>query len=157
MKSVNIDRSLLRREADGESWISGPRPKSGWLTSLRQQLKMSGQDLASRLGLSRNAVYQAERNERNGTITLQQLEKVAQGMGGRLVYAVIPEPSVEGIVERRAYEKAKAIVNQSRVHMVMEGQGVSDAVCQAQIDSLARTLMYQRPKDFWRDDAPATT
>jgi predicted DNA-binding mobile mystery protein A len=66
-------------------------PLEGWLTSLRKALGMSGAEVAKRMGVTRSAIYQAERNERDGAITINQMEKLAEAMGGRFVYAIVPE------------------------------------------------------------------
>ena len=45
------------------------QPKGGWLALLRHALGMSGAQVAARMGVSRNAIYQAEGNERDGITT----------------------------------------------------------------------------------------
>lgn len=39
------------------------KPEKGWIASMRMALGMSAEHVAMRKGVSRNAVYQAERNE----------------------------------------------------------------------------------------------
>lgn len=56
------------------------KPAEGWLVAMCKAIGMSGSEVASRMGLSRNAVYQAERNERDGAITINQMQKLPQSM-----------------------------------------------------------------------------
>lgn len=51
------------------------KPAEGWLVAMCKAIGMSGSEVVSRMGLSRNAVYQAERNERDGAITINQMQK----------------------------------------------------------------------------------
>ena len=63
---------------------------------------MNAPALAERLDVSCNSIYASIRNEQAGTISLNQLEKIADAMGGRLVYAIVPrEGPVEEIVDKR--------------------------------------------------------
>lgn len=59
-------------------------PSEGWLAVLRKALGMSGAQVAERAHVSRNAIYQAERNECEGAITINQMQKFAKAMGGTL-------------------------------------------------------------------------
>jgi len=66
-------------------------------------------DFARRIGVSRASIYQAQSKEATGSITIKQLEKIAKGMNGKLVYAIIPEHGdVETVVEEQARKKVSA-------------------------------------------------
>lgn len=125
------------------------RPNNGWLTLLRQALGMSGADVASRMAVSRNAIYQAERNEPDGAITIAQMRKIADAMGGEFVYAVIPKGSVEDVIHAQARRKAEARVRRASSHMALESQSLSSEQTQRRIDDLAEELARDMPSDFW--------
>ena len=125
------------------------KPSEGWLATLRKALGMSGAEVAARMGVSRNAVYQAERNERDGAITINQMHKLAEAMGGRFVYAVIPDGSVNDVVRAQARRKAEARIRRASVHMALEKQSLPSAKTKQRIEQLADELAREMPRDFW--------
>ncbi|WP_020591401.1 mobile mystery protein A [Kiloniella laminariae] len=125
-------------------------PAEGWLVSLRKALGMSGTDVARRMGVTRSAVYQAERNERDGAITLAQMEKLASALGGRFVYAIVPEGSVGEVLQAQAYEKAAARVGRASALMALESQSLPEGEIRRRIAELAEQLVRDRPSDFWQ-------
>lgn len=126
------------------------RPLGGWIATFQYAIGMSVTNLAARLGVSRNSVYIAIRNEKLGSITLNHLNKVAGAMGGKLVYAIIPqEESVEKIVGAQARRKAKKIIKQSYAHMALEEQTEGLPSQEDMIIELASEMMREMPRDFW--------
>jgi predicted DNA-binding mobile mystery protein A len=123
--------------------------KEGWIATLRQALAMPGAQLAKRVGVTRAAIYQAERNERNGAITLKQMEKIAQGLGGKFVYAIVPEGSVEHLIRQQAQTKAEALVRRASGHMALEKQSLPAEETHREIDRLTEEMIRNMPSDFW--------
>lgn len=128
-----------------------PPPSGGWLTLLRKALGMSGAQVAERMGISRNAIYQAERNEPGGTITLNQMKKIAAAMGGEFVYAVVPKGHVKDIIQAQAKRKAQARIRRVNSHMALENQSLTGTQTEQRIDELAKQLAHDMPADFWQD------
>lgn len=124
-------------------------PSEGWITTLRKALGMSGAEVAVRMDVSRNAVYQAERNERDGAITINQMRKLADAMGGRFVYAIIPEGSIEDVIHAQARRKAEARIRRASSHMALEKQSLPSAQTKQRIEELADELARDMPSDFW--------
>jgi predicted DNA-binding mobile mystery protein A len=125
-------------------------PSEGWLSTLRKVLGMSGAQVAARAGVSRNAIYQAERNEREGAITINQMRKLAEAMGGRFVYAIIPEGGkVEDVIRAQARRKAEARIKRASAHMALEKQSLTAKQNAQRIESLADELIRDMPSDFW--------
>ncbi|MEX0409769.1 mobile mystery protein A [Aquibium sp. LZ166] len=124
-------------------------PSEGWLALLRKALGMSGAEVAVRAGVSRNAIYQAERNERDGAITINQMEKLAAAMGGRFVYAIVPDGSVEDVIRAQARRKAEAHIMRASAHMALEKQSLTSAQTAQRIEDLADELIRDMPPDFW--------
>lgn len=125
------------------------RPSEGWLATIRKALGMSGAQVAARMNVSRNAVYQAERKERDGAITINQMHKLAEAMGGRFVYAIIPEGSVEDVIRAQARRKAEARIRRVSAHMALEKQSLPSAQTKQRIEELADELANNMPPDFW--------
>ena len=124
-------------------------PAEGWISLLRKALGMSGADVAKRMGVSRNAVYQAERNERDGAITIKQMEKLAEAMGGRFVYTIMLDDGVAGALRKQARSKAEARIRRTSAHMALEAQSLAEEQTKQKIDELADQLVRDMPPDFW--------
>ena len=137
-----VDRAAQQLE-------SVQKPSEGWLSVLRKALGMSGAEVAARMGVSRGAVYQAERNEREGAITINQMQKLAEAMGGRFVYAIVPEGSVEDVIRAQARRKAEARIRRASAHMALEKQSLPSAQTRQRIEELADELVRDMPPDFW--------
>lgn len=143
-------RQSARQADKAAQQVAGmPAPKEGWIATLRQALGMSGAQLAKRVGVTRAAIYQAERNERDGAITLKQLEKIAQALGGKLVYAIVPDGKVDDIVRQQANAKAESLVRRASAHMALEMQSLPPDETQREIARLAEELIRTMPSDFW--------
>src|SRR4051812_34546583 len=84
-----------------------PRPTKGWLRAIRDALGMTSAQLAQRLGVSQPRIIELEKSEANGTVTLNTLQRAAQALGCRLVYALIPEQPLEKTVLERANRLAQ--------------------------------------------------
>lgn len=122
------------------------RPEKGWIASVRYALGMSAEQVAKRKGVSRNAVYQAERNELDGGVSINQMQRLAAAMGGRFVYAIVPETRIEDLLYRQALKKAK--------HFIQEEPGSatwSNDDRQDWIEDKAAELLHDFPADFWDD------
>ena len=127
-------------------------PPEGWLRTMRKALGMSGAQLARRLGVSRAQVSQAEKNELAGVITLKTLRHMAEGMGCRVVYAIVPESSAGDIVAERAREKAQQLIHKTSAHMALEQQSLDEKQLSFELDRLQRELIQEMPSDLWNDD-----
>ena len=112
---------------------------------------MNAPALAERLEVSRNSIYASIQNEQAGTISLNQLEKIADAMGGRLVYAIVPrEGSVEEIVLAQARAKARRIIQRTRAHMALEEQSEGLRSEATMIEDLAADIIREGRRDFWQ-------
>ncbi len=126
------------------------QPKGwGWLSLMRHALGMSGTHVAARAGVSRNAIYQAERNERDGAITIAQMRKLAEAMEAEFVYAVVPKGSVEDVIRAQALRKAETRVLRASAHMALESQSLPSEQTRQRIDRMAEELVRDMPRDFW--------
>lgn len=111
---------------------------------MRQALSMSAEDVAARKGVSRNAVYQAERSEKEGSISLKQMDRLARAMGGRFVYAIVPDKPIEALKHDQALRKALMVSKSEK--------GFADWSAEEQqdwIEDFAAKLLQEMPVDFW--------
>lgn len=125
-------------------------PPGGWIASIRKALGMSGAQLGKRLSLSRARISQAENAELHGRITLRSMQDMAEAMGCRFVYAILPASGdITDVVASQARKKAAQVVSRAAIHMALEQQSLSPGQNAAEIDRLAQVLMDQLPPHFW--------
>jgi predicted DNA-binding mobile mystery protein A len=127
-------------------------PSEGWLCTARKALNMSAAQLARRLSVSRAQVSQTEKRELTGSVTLNAIQQMAETMGYRFVYAIVPKDSVEDVIAARAKEKATDLVNQTNQHMALESQVLSKEQIQFEIKRIQRNLMDEMPSSLWNDE-----
>ena len=154
---MSVRTTVLRQYArivDGAAQSAGglSTPPEGWLATLRKALGMSARQVAERAGVTKAAVYQAERKELEGGITIRQLEKLAAALDARLVYVLVPtEGSVGAQVRRRALKKAQRVFRRAGSHMGLERQSVPESLMEEQIKDLARELERELKSELWDD------
>ena len=112
---------------------------------------MSDSEVAARLGVTRSAVYQAERGERSGAITIKQLQALANAMGGELVYAIVPKGGVDKLILEQARLKAEERVRLASAHMALEKQSLPNALIKKRIEALTQELAREMPPGFWKN------
>ena len=127
------------------------KPIGGWIATFQEAIGMNAPALAERLGISRNNIYAAIQNEQSGTISVNQLEKIAEAMGGRVVYAIVPrEGPVEEIVMAQARTKARRIIQRTRSHMALEEQSEGLRSESEMVEDLAADIIREGRRDFWQ-------
>lgn len=124
-------------------------PRRGWIHAIRRALGMPQAHLAQRLGVSRQAVGQLEQRELEGSVTLKALDEAARALGGRLVYAIVPEHSVDETLDRRAWEIAARMTGSVRHSMKLEDQEPTSDL-EERTHELAEELR-SRPSGLWSD------
>jgi predicted DNA-binding mobile mystery protein A len=101
--SAELDRWRERDALPGTSTgVSMSRPHVGWVRYIRDALNMSGFQLARRLNVRQPTLARLEQKEREETITLRALRRVANGLGCDLVYALVPRVSLTETIEQQA-------------------------------------------------------
>lgn len=119
-------------------------PKKGWIWAMRTALGMSAEQVALRKGVSRNAVYQAERSEQDGAVSLKQMDNLAKAMGGKFVYAIVPNEPIEALKHKQAVAKAIYLAK-----FYPEFSNLQDDLQQDWLDDKSAQLLHEMPVDFW--------
>lgn len=145
-------RRLARRKFDRlfTWWRVDPQlqPPAGWIAAVRQALGMSKKDLAARLRIYPSAINKLEQSERNGTIQLDTLRRVASALGCELVVVMVPRQPLEELVERQRLLMAEAQMGPVLRHMELEGQ----TVCADQVKDAASGYEADlSDAELWRD------
>ncbi len=123
-------------------------PVRGWIRAIREALGMSAVQLAKRLGIRQPSVVALEQSEAKGTIELATLRRVAEALDCTLVYALLPNKPLEGMVRDRARTLARQRLAPVEHSMRLEGQAVGAKESEAQLDEFVRTM---NPSRLWDD------
>ena len=155
---MNIQNTILQQyqrfvDQASQSNADLTLPPEGWLRTMRKALGMSGAQLARRMGVSRALISQAENNEVSGNVTMKTMQTMAEAMGCRFVHAVLPPmgKETEDVILAQAVKKARALVERTDVHMVLENQSLSESEREKQLNRLAQRLAIEMASDFWND------
>jgi len=125
------------------------RPPKGWLKAIREELGMTMQQAADRLGVTKSMISKYEKAEVEGTITLATLRRAAGALSSELVYAAVSKEPIEEILGRRAHAVARRRIDAVHRSMVLEDQAISREERQRQIADLAEDLLEKRPRTLW--------
>ncbi|MDE0498381.1 MAG: mobile mystery protein A [Acidimicrobiaceae bacterium] len=125
-------------------------PPQGWVRTLRDSLGMTSGDLARRMGVHPSRISAIERGERERTLKLDTLIRVADAMQCDLVYALVPRTSLNGMVADQARRSAVKHACSVMAHSRLEDQEVTPNDLEAQIDDLA--FEFGRRRDLWRTE-----
>lgn len=128
------------------------RPPGGWAKSVREALGMTRAQLASRLGISPSTINTLERSEGRGSSSIESLEKLAAGLGGRLVYAIVPPPGKT--FEQMVKDQAEAVARQRLATvshtMTLEDQSVAKRHQERQLQRIINSLLAGSRRALWR-------
>lgn len=125
------------------------RPEIGWVKTIRETLGMNTRQLGKRCNVSSERIIRIESDEIEGRTTLATLEKIAQAMNCRLVYAIVPNNGMIEFIEKTAEDKAKTQLQQTSHHMALEDQKISIELMKEQIHFLKEELLKNNIKHIW--------
>lgn len=146
-KQYRENVNLARKKLEGLA-----KPSEGWLRTVRKALGMSGAQLGRKLQVTRGAVSINEKAELSGGITIKTMQQMAESMGCRFVYAVVPETDIEELLMKRARSKATKQVRNASVHMALENQLVGEVKLAEEVERLAKEMIETSPSNLWNDD-----
>lgn len=156
---INRKRAINQRqiiEKKLASWASVRHqydpPPSGWIKAIRGSLGITTRQLAEHLDVNHSVIQQLEKREVKGTASLELLNKVAEAMGCKLIYAIVPkEPNtnLEDVLNERAQLAAKKVLQRVEHSMQLEAQGNSPESYQIQLNELAAALKSTNDPRLW--------
>ncbi|TFH38374.1 MAG: mobile mystery protein A [Bacteroidia bacterium] len=125
-------------------------PPQGWIYSIRQGINMSLRQLGQRLSITPQSVKEIEEREKNGTISIKVLRQVAAALNMKFVYGFIPsEITLDGMIEKRAEELARSIVERTSIQMGLEDQKNTPERIEKAIKEKAVEIKNNMPKILW--------
>jgi predicted DNA-binding mobile mystery protein A len=142
-------RHLDKRFATLRRLAQSPRPPKGWLRAIRNALGMTTAQFARRLGVSQPRIIELEQSEVSGGVTLNTLQRAAEALGCRLVYALVPEEPLAETVRERAEliaERQRKAIEQT---MRLEDQSVKGTTAAKDLRRQFIEELLRRPARLW--------
>jgi predicted DNA-binding mobile mystery protein A len=125
-------------------------PPIGWIKAIRNGIGMSMEQLGKKLSITKQGVMDIEKREKEGAITIKSMQEIAKAMDMKLVYGFIPNKgSLEQMIETRAIEMAKKIVERTSNTMKLEDQANSKERIEKAIKERASEIINNTPKILW--------
>ena len=151
-KSINLKRAQLMDALDPFFPVAKSSPSGGgWVRAIRESLSMTQAQLASRVGVSRQAVQEFEGAEARRRITLESLDRLATAMGCRVVYAVVPvDATLDTMRDVQARSQAEKLMGPVSHSMAMESQAVPSTIRERQLQSLMEELQSGSARNLWK-------
>jgi predicted DNA-binding mobile mystery protein A len=151
------DRASARRQLDKRlntlRYLDAfTRPPRGWIKAIREALGMTTAQLAQRIGVSQSRAFIIEKAEKEGSITMDSLERAARALDCRVVYALIPKKPLNDLVEERARIVAKIRLQSTQHTMALEAQSVDASDEEEQLKQMIRRLIEKSGSELWKDD-----
>jgi predicted DNA-binding mobile mystery protein A len=124
-------------------------PPKGWLRAIRNAFGMSRNQLASRLHVRPQTVEAMEKSEANSSVQLSTLIRAAKALDCTLVYAFVPNTTLEDTVKSRARKIAIRDLQRVDHTMKLEAQETSNTDMEARIEAYIRSTIKDR--DLWNE------
>lgn len=103
---------MLREKLDHEQRIFRAAAKKvlcppHCLRRIRQGLGLKANEMARELGVNVSVIFRLEKSEEQRSISLRALEKMAETMGCKLVYAIVPRggKTLAELAEERGWKR----------------------------------------------------
>jgi predicted DNA-binding mobile mystery protein A len=150
----NDTKARARRRLDERLRLLKPEdrfrpPPRGWVRAIRDALGMTGVQFARRLEIKPQSVDALEQSEASGSIQIRTLRRAAEALDCTLVYALVPNDSLENSVRARARKIALRDLGRVAHTMKLEAQGTADGATDERIHAYIRDNLKER--DLWDD------
>lgn len=145
-------RKILDQKLSQYSKINFTVPKNGWIKAIREALGMTTVQLGQRMNIAASNVTILEKREITQTTSLDTMERAANAMGCKFVYALIPNTTLEEVVQTQAKKSAKELIWEIHHHMKLEKQKVNTEIEKEQIQDLAQEILTQMDSRLWRKE-----
>jgi predicted DNA-binding mobile mystery protein A len=144
-------RHLDKRFRGLHPLLKSPRPPKGWLRAVRDALGMTSAQFAKRLAVSQPRIIELEKSEMSGVVSMNTLQRAAETLGCRLVYALVPEQPLEDTVRARAKLIATRQSGAVEHTMRLEDQAVTSKQVSKELLERRIEELMRRPARLWDD------
>ena len=149
---MNRQNKLARRKLDEKfkkiDLSSIEKPSQGWTKAVRQALGMTTYQLAKLLNIKQPRILEMEKTE--SSLSLKSLEKVADALDCKLVYALVPKTSLKEMAYNQAEKKAKKILAKVSHNMALENQ--TPIYDKMELEDIIQELLNGSQARLWDED-----
>ena len=145
LKIKQLDRRFKRKTLLSEIEI----PRDGWIKEIRTALKMTYARVSKKLSVTPSAIMKFEKNEIKGTININSLNKIAEALNCKFVYALVPNETLNKIIDNRVEKVATKMINQIDQSMSLENQSVNKKEIKEQLNNLKKELKNNLSSKIW--------
>ena len=125
-------------------------PTIGWIKAIRSSICMSMEQLGKKLSITKQAVMDIEKREKEGAITVKSMQEIAKALDMKFVYGFVPnDGNLELMIEKRSIEIARKIVQRTSTTMKLEDQSNSKERLEKAIQERAAEIINKTPKILW--------
>ena len=125
-------------------------PPIGWIKAIRNGIGMSMEQLGKKLSITKQGVMDIEKREKEGAITIKSMQEIAKAIDMQFIYGFVPDAgSLDQMIEMRALEIAKTIVQRTSTTMKLEDQVNSKERIEKAIKERAAEIINKTPKILW--------
>ena len=124
-------------------------PQQGWIKTIREALGMSARQLGRKIGLDQSRISRLENGEKDGSLKLASLQKIAKGLNMKFVYGFVFEGSLEDIIKEEAKKIALKRLKILNITMRLESQGLSDQEQKKALNDMVERILIEQPKNLW--------
>lgn len=124
-------------------------PRGGWLKAIRTALGITTRQFAARVGLAHSTIVEAEQGEGAGTISLNQLRRLADALDCDLRYVLVPRTPLAARIDAQAESKARERVASIAHTMALEAQGTGSEFHKQQVAEAKDELLRGRRSKLW--------
>ncbi|MBC8391093.1 MAG: mobile mystery protein A [Deltaproteobacteria bacterium] len=126
-----------------------PIPPKGWVRAVRDALGMSARQLAQRLGVKQQRIVRIEQDEKQGKVTLNTLQNVAEAMDCIFVYGLVPRESLQQTIQEQARRAAIKRMSRSNQMMRLEKQELTAPQKQKALHEMIEEILNTMPRTLW--------
>lgn len=147
---IKTQRKSLDEKLAGFSKVKTiAKPKAGWVKAIREALGMTTSQLAHRMKIQQSGVTLLEQREVEGKVTLETLERAARAMNCELVYALVPQESLEKIVDEQTIKAARQVLKRATHSMELELQKAEAPETEMHEQDLASEIKAKLDRRLW--------
>lgn len=124
-------------------------PSKGWIRAIRDGLGMTAKQLASRLGITQQAVSRIEKGEQTGSVTIKTMHRFAESLDCIFVYGFVPKSSLEDTIRKQARIIAARRLSQASHTMLLENQMLNKIENNKVFTEMVDELVDKLPSYLW--------
>ena len=130
-------------------WLDKSLPIGKQTQLIREALGMTQVQLAKRCGIRQSMVARIE-SDLTIDLRLSTVQKLAQGLGCRLLCRLVPEEEIGKVLDQKSLEAARKLVGLSRSTAGLEKQMPEDRYIEQQVREMQLKIRENRPSSLWR-------